>query len=135
MRNHEVKEKVLNGAESAGNVFSLLTWFTFGAVVFGQSLQNFSWQVIVYAVLSLTLVRMLPVFLCLVGLPMRSDTKLFLGWFGPRGLASIVFIVMVMDAKLPGNQTLAAVVTWAVALSIIAHGISAVPLAKVFGVN
>jgi NhaP-type Na+/H+ or K+/H+ antiporter len=132
MKDHKVKEKVLSGAESTGNVMSLLTWFTFGAVVFGQSLQNFSWQVIVYAVLSLTVVRMLPVFLCLIRVPMRSDTKLFLGWFGPRGLASIVFIVMVMAEKLPGNQTLAAVVTWTVALSIIAHGISAVPLAKVF---
>ena len=132
MRNHKVKEELLNGAESAGNVFSLLTWFTFGAVVFGHSLQHLNWQVIVYAVLSLTLVRILPVFLCLVGIRMRSDTKLFLGWFGPRGLASIVFIVMVLDKKLPGNQTLAAVVTSTVALSIIAHGISAVPFAKFY---
>jgi NhaP-type Na+/H+ or K+/H+ antiporter len=62
MKNHKVKEDLLNGAESTGDVLSLLTWFTFGAVVFGQSLQHFSWQVIVYALLSLTIVRMLPVF-------------------------------------------------------------------------
>jgi NhaP-type Na+/H+ or K+/H+ antiporter len=132
-RNHEVKETVLAGAESGGNVFSMLTWFTFGAVAFGQGLEHFSWQVILYAVLSLTVVRMLPVFLCLFGVKMRIDSKLFMGWFGPRGLASIVFIVMVMAEKLPGSQTLAATVTWTVALSIIAHGISAVPLAKLFG--
>ena len=127
------KEEVLNGAEGVGNVLSLLTWFTFGAVVFGNSIQQFDWQIIVYALLSLTIVRMLPVFLCVAGVSLRTDTKLFLGWFGPRGLASIVFIVMVMHEKLPGNDTLVAVVTWTVALSIIAHGVSAVPLANLYG--
>lgn len=131
-RNDEVKEKVLNGAEALSNVMSLLTWFTFGAVVFGQSLQQFDWQVLVYAILSLTVVRILPVFLSLIGVPLRVDSKIFLGWFGPRGLASIVFIVMVMNEKLPGSDTLRAVVTGTVALSIIAHGISAVPFANLY---
>ena len=130
---HKVKEEVLNGAEGVGNVMSLLTWFTFGAIVFGKSLQHFDWQVLVYAILSLTVIRIVPVFLCLIGVKMRGDSKLFIGWFGPRGLASIVFIVMVMDEQLPGGDTLSAVVTGTVALSIIAHGISAVPLAKIFG--
>jgi NhaP-type Na+/H+ or K+/H+ antiporter len=132
IKGHEVKEKLLSGAESAGNVMSLLTWFVFGAVAFGKGLQNCSWQVLLYAVLSLTIVRMLPVLLCLIGVKMRVDSKSFIGWFGPRGLASIVCIVMVIDAKLPGNDTLVAVVTWTVALSIIAHGISAVPFAKIY---
>lgn len=127
------KEEVLNGAEGTGNVLSMLTWFTFGAVALGPSIDQISWQVIVYALLSLTVVRMLPVMLCVIGIPMQMDTKLFLGWFGPRGLASIVFIVMVIHAKLPGNDILVAVVTWTVALSIIAHGVSAVPLAKLYG--
>ncbi len=113
-------------------MFSLLTWFAFGAVVFGKSLEQFDWQVFIYAVLSLTLVRMLPVFLCLMAVPMRVDSKLFLGWFGPRGLASIVFVVMVMEENLPGNHTLAATVAGAVALSIIAHGLTAVPFAKTY---
>ena len=133
MKNEEVKEELLGGAEGAASVLSLLTWFVFGAVAFGRGLQNFSWEVILYAVLSLTLIRMLPVLLCLIRVPLRVDSKLFLGWFGPRGLASIVFVVIVMNAKLPGNDTLAAVVTWTVGLSIIAHGISAVPLAKTYG--
>jgi len=121
------------GTEGAGNVLSLLTWFTFGAVVVGKGFQHVSWEVITYALLSLTIIRILPVFLCLFGVKARLDTKLFVGWFGPRGLASIVFIVMVLQEKLPGNETLAAVVVWTVALSIIAHGISAVPLAKMYG--
>ncbi|QDU60884.1 K(+)/H(+) antiporter NhaP2 [Planctomycetes bacterium Pan216] len=127
------KEAVLNGAEGAGNVLSLLTWFTFGAVVFDRSLEALSWQVVVYAVLSLTLVRMLPVFVSLHGAPVRRDTKLFLGWFGPRGLASVVFVVMVMADQLPGNDTMVAVVTWTVTLSVIVHGLSAEPLATMYG--
>ena len=127
------KEEVLNGAEGAGRVFSLLTWFTFGAVIVGKTFEHVSWEVIAYALLSLTVVRILPVLLCLIGVKARLDTKLFIGWFGPRGLASIVFIVMVLQEKLPGSETLSAVVVWTVALSIIAHGISAVPLAKMYG--
>ncbi len=129
IKGHKVKEELLSGAEGLGNLMSLLTWFVFGAVAFGHGLQNVTWQVITYAVLSLTVIRIIPVMLCLVGVSMRFDSKLFLGWFGPRGLASIVFIVMVIGENLPGGDTLTAVVTWTVALSIVAHGLSAVPYA------
>ena len=127
------KEDVLRGAEAAGSVFSMLTWFTFGAVVVEAGIRYVSWQAIVYAVLSLTVIRMVPVLLCLIGVPYKLDTKLFIGWFGPRGLASIVFLVMVIKENLPGNDTIAAAVVWTVTLSIVAHGISAVPLAKYYG--
>jgi NhaP-type Na+/H+ or K+/H+ antiporter len=103
IKGHEVKEELLRGAEGLGNVMSLLTWFVFGAVAFGYGLQNMTWQVIIYALLSLTVIRIAPVMLCLVGVNMRFDSKLFLGWFGPRGLASIVFIVMVIGEDLPGG--------------------------------
>lgn len=132
-KDHAVKEQVLAGAESFGNVLSLLTWFVFGAVVLGMGLTSLSWQVLVYALLSLTLIRMVPVLVCLLGAEMRADTRLFIGWFGPRGLASIVFIVMVVAEGLPGSDTLVAVVTWTVTFSIIAHGISAVPFAARYG--
>ena len=88
---------------------------------------------VLYAILSLTVIRIVPVMLCLVGVEMRFDSKLFVGWFGPGGLASIVFIVMVIHENLPGGHTLAAVVTCTVALSIIAHGLSAVPYAAWYG--
>jgi NhaP-type Na+/H+ or K+/H+ antiporter len=87
---------------------------------------------VTYAILSLTVIRMAPVFLGLSGLGMQWDTKLFLGWFGPRGLASIVFIVMVKQAGVAGADTLIEAVTWTVLLSVIAHGITANPLAKVY---
>tara|TARA_R110001592_G_scaffold363372_2_gene686200 strand:- start:72091 stop:73314 length:1224 start_codon:yes stop_codon:yes gene_type:complete len=130
IKNHEAKEELLGGAEAMGNLMSLLTWFAFGAAAFGKGLQDVSLQVILYAVLSLTIIRIVPVWLCLVGVKMRFDSKMFLGWFGPRGLASIVFIVIVLEENLPSSDTLVAVVTWTVALSIIAHGVSAVPLAN-----
>ena len=133
IKGHKVKEELLLGAEGMGDLLSLLTWFVFGAVTFGHGLQNVTWQVITYALLSLTVIRVIPVMLCLVGVSMHFDSRLFLGWFGPRGLASIVFIVMVIGENLPGGDTLTAVVTWTVALSIVAHGLSAVPYAAWYG--
>jgi len=70
---------------------ALTTWVVFGSALVGQNISSFSWQIVLYALLCLTLIRMLPVFLCLVGMGMRSQEKLFISWFGPPGLASIVF--------------------------------------------
>jgi NhaP-type Na+/H+ or K+/H+ antiporter len=88
---------------------------------------------VAYAVLSLTVVRMLPMFLSLTGLPLGTDGKLFVAWFGPRGLVSIVFVIIVLDAGPPGAEDLAMTVACTVVLSILAHGLSAVPLARVYG--
>jgi NhaP-type Na+/H+ or K+/H+ antiporter len=87
-----------------------------------------SWEAVLYALLSLTVVRMLPVFLVLTGMNLRADEKLFMGWFGPRGLASIVFAVIVMDKHLPGGGTIVITVVCTIVLSIVAHGLSANPL-------
>jgi len=122
------KHALLLAAEGTGDTLALLTWVVFGAAVVGQAIGGFSWAVVVYALLSLTLIRMLPVFLALIGTGVRNDEKLFMGWFGPRGLASIVFIVIVLGENLPGAQTLASTVVCTVVLSIIGHGLSANPL-------
>jgi NhaP-type Na+/H+ or K+/H+ antiporter len=73
---------------------------------------------------------MLPVFLCLIGTRTSIAAKLFIGWFGPRGLATIVFAVLVLDEKLPGNDTIMLAAGWTVLLSIIAHGVTANPLVR-----
>jgi NhaP-type Na+/H+ or K+/H+ antiporter len=112
---------------------ALITWVVFGAAVVGRSIDSLTWQVVVYAVLSLTLIRMVPVFISLTGLQLQTDEKLFIGWFGPRGLASIVFIVIVLKDHLPGGETLSLVVVVTVILSVICHGISAIPLVAVLG--
>ena len=126
------KQSVLEAAEGTGDVLALLTWFTVGALLFVSPRDSADWRVIAYAVASLTVVRMLPVFLCVAGLGLRTDTKLFMGWFGPRGLASIVFAVLVLDERLPGGDTLVAVTAWTILLSILMHGLSANPLAAAY---
>ena len=128
----EQKEELLEGAEGIGDVLSMITWFVFGAVFIGDILRDPAWQPVTYALLSLTVIRMLPVLLCVSGLGLHLDTKLFLGWFGPRGLASIVFIVMVKQANIPGTETLIEAVTWTILLSVVAHGITANPLASMY---
>jgi NhaP-type Na+/H+ or K+/H+ antiporter len=122
------KPKFLLAAEGTGDTLALITWVVFGAAVIGQSIGAFSWQVVLYAILSLTVVRMLPVFLVLAGMGLRGDEKLFMGWFGPRGLASIVFAVIVLNANLPGGDTIAMTVVCTILLSVLLHGLSANPL-------
>ncbi|SHH94200.1 cation:proton antiporter [Ferrimonas marina] len=117
------------GAEVDGESLAMLTWFVFGAAVISQPLQ-FTPQVLLYALLSLTVVRMLPIYLCLSGSGERAESKLFLGWFGPRGLASIVFAIIVLNSGLPNAALIANVVTCTVLLSLVLHGISANPLAR-----
>ena len=127
------KEQFLRSAEGTADALALLTWFAYGTLAIGLLFDQFSWRVVIYAVLSLTVVRMVPVYLCLAGKGLQQDTLLFMGWFGPRGLASIVFAVMVMADHLPGNDTIMATVVWTIMLSIVAHGLTANSLASVYG--
>ena len=86
--------------------------------------------VVLYAVLSLTVIRMLPVFLCLLGSPVGSGGMLFIGWFGPRGLASIVFAIMILMPSYREMRLLMVTAACAVVLSVIAHGMTANPLTR-----
>lgn len=121
------KHSLLLAAEGTGDTLALITWVLFGTLV-GEWITSFSWQVLLYAVLSLTLVRILPVFLALVGLGLTNEEKLFIGWFGPRGLASIVFAVIVIGENLQGGDTVSITVVCTILLSIILHGLTANPL-------
>ena len=123
----EHKHGLLLAAEGTGDTLALVTWVVFGGAVVGQAFGDFTWQVVLYSVLSLTVVRMLPVFLVLAGCGIRTDEKLFMGWFGPRGLASIVFAVMVINEQLPDGDTITSTVVCTILFSIIGHGLSATP--------
>ena len=132
------REEFLRAAEGTGDTLALITWVIFGWLIFGsavvrQAVSYFSWLDLLYAVLSLTLIRMLPVFLSLTGMGVSTEGKLFIGWFGPRGLASIVFGVIVVNAHLPNSGPIAITVVCTIILSIMAHGITANPWAKAFG--
>lgn len=126
------KHTLLLATEGTSDTLALITWVVFGAVVIARAVDHIIWPIVLYAVLSLTLIRMLPVFLALAGLGLSTKEKLFIGWFGPRGLASIVFGVIMLDAHLPGGTTLVATVVCTILLSIVAHGLSAGPLAAAF---
>jgi NhaP-type Na+/H+ or K+/H+ antiporter len=127
------REEFLRAAEGTGDTLALITWVIFGSAVVGQALGYFSWFDLVYAVLSLTVIRMLPVFLSLTGMGVSTEGKFFMGWFGPRGLASIVFGVIVVNAHLPNSGPIAMTVACTIILSILGHGITANPWAKVYG--
>jgi NhaP-type Na+/H+ or K+/H+ antiporter len=129
----EHREEFLLAAEGTGDTMALITWVIFGAAVISKALGNFSWIVVIYSILSLTLIRMLPVYISLTGLQADNESKLFVGWFGPRGLASVVFAVIVLNANLPNGGILAMTVVCTVILSIILHGISANPWARGYG--
>lgn len=130
MISREKIHQLVEPAEGIGDTLALLTWMLFGVAIVGQVFEQLTWQVFVFAMLSLTVVRMLPVYLSLAGTSESKSNKLFLGWFGPRGLASIVFTVIVMDSGLPGAELMARVVVCTVFISLVLHGVSANPLAK-----
>ena len=129
----EHREEFLVPAEGIGDTMALITWVIFGVAVVSKAIGHFSWMVVLYAILSLTVIRMLPVFISLTGLRTNTEDKLFVGWFGPRGLASIVFIVIVVNTDLPNDGTLAMAVVCTVIFSIIFHGLSANPWARGYG--
>ena len=109
-------------AEQTGELLNAVTFLLFGAVLLGPALGELHWRIAAYALGSLTVVRMLPVALAMMGTGMRRVTVGFLGWFGPRGLASIVFVLILLEeTALPERPLMLTVVTWTVALSVYAH--------------
>src|SRR5512132_754245 len=116
--------------EEVGSVLNGVTFIIFGAILLGPALGELSWELALYAVLSLTVVRMVPVAIAMFDSHPRLPTLGFLGWFGPRGLASIVFAVIVIEySQLPHEHLIVLVVYLTVGLSVFAHGLTAAPLA------
>lgn len=117
-----------------GELLVLITFLVLGAVMLPDALQHLNWTWVLYATLSLTLVRMIPIGLSLLGTGIRLPSYLFLGWFGPRGLASILFALLILeDAELVHGHELLSVTIVTVVLSALLHGITAAPLAKAYG--
>jgi sodium/hydrogen antiporter len=127
-------EPLVPFVEETGALVSLLVWLAFGAVAVAPMFDHLTWQLVVYAVLSLTIIRMAPVALALAGARLGWATTAFLGWFGPRGLASVVFALLALeDLGEKAASPAVAVITGTVLLSVIAHGASAEPLARSYG--
>jgi sodium/hydrogen antiporter len=117
--------------EQTGAVLAAVTFFVFGAILLGPALADLTWQIALYALLSLTLVRIVPVATAMLGTSARRPTVAFLGWFGPRGAASIVFALLLLEEEsaLANQDLILTAVFVTVGLSVLAHGLSAAPLA------
>jgi NhaP-type Na+/H+ or K+/H+ antiporter len=118
--------------EEAGGLLAAVTWIGFGALALRWAIPHITWQVVLYAALSLTVVRMAPVAIAMAGCGVRRPTVAFIGWFGPRGLASVVFGLLVLERGVPEQQTLLTTVVLTVALSVLLHGLSSTPLIGVY---
>ena len=120
--------------EGVGEILTVFAFVVFGALLLPDGLAHMTWNAVVLALLFLTVVRMLPIWLSLGGSGLLAREKLFLGWFGPRGLASILFTLIMMDEfDFPGEEELLACVSMTVFLSIMLHGITAAPLSRWIG--
>jgi NhaP-type Na+/H+ or K+/H+ antiporter len=119
--------------EQTSGLVSLLVWLAFGAIAIPIMLDGVALSLVLYAALSLTLVRMLPVALASVGAGLDRATVLFVGWFGPRGLASLVFALLALEDLGPRADDAVGAIAVTVLLSVVAHGASAAPLAARYG--
>jgi sodium/hydrogen antiporter len=127
-------ERMMPFVEETGALMSLLVWLAFGAVAVAPALRGLTWQTVVYTALSLTVLRMLPVAASLAGGGLSRAAVAFVGWFGPRGLASVIFALLALEElgqQLAGQA--AAVIAFTVLASVIAHGVTAEPLARRYG--
>ncbi len=126
-------ERLVPYVEETGALVSLLVWLAFGAVAVVSAIEALTWQTALYAVLSLTLIRMLPVALALMGSGLSGTAVAFVGWFGPRGLASVVFALLALEDLGGPARAAVSVIACTVLLSVIAHGLTADPLARRYG--
>ncbi len=123
-------------AETEGQILILLTFMAFGIVMIPMAIPSINGTYIAFALLALTLLRMVPVSVALLGTGIRPASSLFLGWFGPRGLASILFALLILEQSdiTHKNEILAAIIV-TVTMSILLHGLTAGPLSRLYGLR
>jgi NhaP-type Na+/H+ or K+/H+ antiporter len=129
-RRHDLQVTSLN--EDVGGTLAGATWVGFGALAVSMLLPHVTWQIVAYAALSLTLVRMVPVAIAMLRTGAQLPTVAFMGWFGPRGLASIVFATIALDDGIPDRQRLLTTVMMIILMSVFLHGLSSVPLVSAY---
>jgi len=132
----DASKVLMDFAEAEGQFLNLTVFFLLGVIIAGL-IPNITWQIFLYAILSLTIIRMLPVSISLIKTKISFDTALFIGWFGPRGLASIVLTLYALNKldTFPGEDTFILVVFITVLASVVAHGMTALPLSQLYTKN
>lgn len=132
-----VGEEAFELGEQLVEVLTLLAFVVFGGVMLSDELASLDWRIALYAVLSLAVLRPLAVGVAMLGSGSDARTTLFLGWFGPRGLASILFVSTIVSASpaFDDLDTITSVMTWTVLLSIVAHGLTAWPVSNRYAMH
>lgn len=126
------KREIQSFGETEGQLLALITFIAFGAILLPAALQDLSWSGLVFAVASLFVIRPLAIWISLVGTGLKWPSRLFLGWFGPRGIATIVFVLIISGQLGDRAEPILAVAGLTVALSIVLHGLSARPLSALY---
>jgi NhaP-type Na+/H+ or K+/H+ antiporter len=129
-----LREHVEDFAESEGEFLVMVSFLIFGLVFVPATLPYWDLKALLFALLSLTILRMLPVVIGFGGFKLDLPTRLFMGWFGPRGIASILYILVAVHqlGAIDGHETIFAVASLTILLSILLHGLSAQPLALLY---
>ncbi len=129
----KVSEPIYEFGEAEVEILILLTFLLFGAVMVPDALGGLSWRYILYAIISLTVIRIIPVAISLIGKGLSAPSVLYVGWFGPRGAASILYVLLVVDKHdLSGESIIFNITTITVLLSVFLHGLTAVPGANAY---
>jgi NhaP-type Na+/H+ or K+/H+ antiporter len=134
VKTRSVREAMTDFGETEGTLLSLLVFLILGLAMIPPVVEHWSLTTTVYAVLSLTVARMLPVAISVIGMRLDLRTILFMGWFGPRGIASILYLLLLVQyLGTTGYETLIATGIQTIVLSVLLHGVTAAPVAERYG--
>lgn len=121
-------EGVFDFAETEGQLLTLLTFLFFGSLIIIPTFQNITPEMLLYSILSLTIIRIIPVFIGLIKDKLNFETILFIGWFGPRGIATILYGILILNnSQIPNKEFIFHTAMLTVILSVVLHGITAMP--------
>ncbi len=133
-RSRILRDPLEDFGEAEGQLLNLVVFLIFGSIMLPPAFRSLTWIDVVYALISLTAIRMIPVLLSLAGTRLKAATYVFVGWFGPRGLASIIYLLLITDAgDISAAGDIYATVITTVFLSVLLHGLSAAPAAAYYG--
>jgi sodium/hydrogen antiporter len=129
-----VRQQIQEFGEAEGTQLILVVFLIFGLVMVPVASQYWGWPELIYAIASLTIVRMIPVAISLTGTGFDWRTVAFIGWFGPRGIASVLYLLMTVAAiGFVGYERIMSVIVLTITISVFAHGVSALPLSRLYG--
>ncbi len=132
----QVRHQVQEFGETEGTQLILVVFLIFGLALVPIASTYWGWTELAYALASLTFVRMVPVALSMIGTGFDWRTVVFIGWFGPRGIASVLYLLMAISAiGFVGFEQIMSVIVLTVTISVYAHGISALPLSRLYGAS